>query len=180
MNLAFDHLPMSGTGIVLRRLRVDDLAAFQAYRTDVELGRYQGWSPMTDDQARGFLQQASTDRLFSAGHWAQIAIAEPQTLALLGDIGLHLAEDSRHAEIGFTLSRPAQGRGLATAAVRTAIQLIFSSTAVEHVVGITDARNHASIALLERVGMRRAEQRVAEFRGEPCVEYVYVLPRRGG
>lgn len=180
MNLAFDPLPMAGAGIVLRRLSVADLTAFQAYRTDAELGRYQGWSPMTDDQARSFLQQASTDRLFSAGRWAQIAIAEPLTLALLGDIGLHLADDSQYAEIGFTLARSAQGRGLATEAIRTAIQLIFSSTEVERVVGITDARNHASIALLERVGMRRAEQRVAEFRGEQCIEYVYVLPRHGG
>jgi len=164
----------------LRRLSGADLAAFQAYRTDAELARYQGWSAMPDSQARAFLDEMNKAPLFRPGEWAQIAIAEPHALALVGDIGLCLAEDSRHAEIGFTLARHAQRRGLATAAVREAIHLIFASTAVERIVGITDARNHASIALLERVGMRKVEEQTAEFRGEQCVEHVYALPRSDG
>jgi [ribosomal protein S5]-alanine N-acetyltransferase len=180
MTTASDALPRSGVGVLLRRLCVADLPAFQAYRTDVELGRYQGWSAMSDSEARAFLEEVNRAPLFSPGQWAQIAIADPQTLGLLGDIGLYLAADSRHAEIGFTLARHAQGRGLATAAVREALQLIFSSTAVEYVVGVTDARNHASVALLERVGMYKSEERAVEFRGEECVEYVYVLPRGDG
>jgi len=173
-------LPRFGPDVALRRLSGADLAAFQAYRTDAELGRYQGWSAMPDSQARAFLDEMNKAPLFRPGEWAQIAIAEPHTLALVGDIGLYLAEDSRHAEIGFTLARHAQRRGLATAAVREAIHLIFASTAVECIVGITDARNHASIALLERVGMRKVEEQTAEFRGEQCVEYVYALARSNG
>lgn len=180
MTTAPEPLPWRGDGVVLRRLGLADLAAFQAYRTDAELGRFQGWSAMSDAQARSFLDEMSQAPLWRPGHWAQIAIAEPQNLALAGDIGLFLAEDARHVEIGFTLARHAQGRGLGTAAVRGAIQLVFSCTAVERVVGITDARNHASIALLDRLGMRRTQERSVEFRGEQCVEHVYVLPRGDG
>lgn len=180
MTTASEPLPRSGAGVVLRRLRVEDLHAFQAYRTDAELGRYQGWSAMSDAVALVFLDEMAKSPLFSPGHWAQIAIAEPQSLALLGDIGLYLAADARHVEIGFTLARNAQGRGLATAAVREALQLIFSCTAVEQVLAITDARNQASIALLERVGMRKIDERTVEFRGEECVEYIFVLPRDAG
>lgn len=180
MITASDPLPRFGARVVLRRLNVADLTAFQAYRTDADLGRYQGWSAMSESEACAFLDEMGRAPLFQPGHWAQIAIAEPQNLALVGDIGLYLAKDSRHAEIGFTLARRAQRRGLATAAVREAFQLIFSSTAVERVVGVTDARNHASITLLERVGMRKAEERTVEFRGEECREYVYVLPRGDG
>lgn len=177
MTSASDPLPRFGTNVVLRRLSVADLAAFQAYRTDAELGRYQGWSAMPEREAREFLDEMHRVPLFRPGKWAQIGIAEPQTPVLVGDVGLYLAEDSGHAEIGFTLARHAQGRGLATTAVREAVQLIFQLTPVGHIRGITDARNHASVALLERVGMRRTEERSAEFRGEECVEYVYVLPR---
>ncbi len=99
---------------------------------------------------------------------------------MLGDIGLFLAQDSRHAEIGFTLARPAQGRGLATAAVREAVQLAFHLTAVERVLGITDARNLSSIGVLERAGMRRHEERSTVFRGKTCVEYVYAISRDDG
>jgi RimJ/RimL family protein N-acetyltransferase len=52
---------------------------------------------------------------------------------------------------------------------------LFRRTRVKSVRAVTDARNLASIALLERLGFRRASEQQAMFRGEPCVEYVYVL-----
>ena len=174
-----DPLPRVDSVVALRRLNVSDLPAFQSYRSDAELGRYQGWAAMSDAHARAFLDEMNAAPLFRPGCWAQIGIAEPQGLALLGDIGLFLAEDSGHAEIGFTLARAAQGRGLATAAVRLALRLIFEATSVPCVLGITDARNRASIALLERVGMRMQAERDAVFRGEPCVERVYRQTRDG-
>jgi aminoglycoside 6'-N-acetyltransferase len=170
-----DSLPRLGSRVVLRRLAAQDLVPFQSYRTDAEVARYQGWVAMSDSEALAFLEEMRDAALFRPGHWTQIGIAEPGTLALIGDIGLYLAEDSRHAEIGFSLSRSSQGRGLATAAVREAAQLIFQCTAVECVLGITDARNHASIAVLERSGMLKQEERSVVFRGEHCVEYVYAI-----
>jgi [ribosomal protein S5]-alanine N-acetyltransferase len=175
--MVVDVLPRRGAGVVLRRLNVLDVAAFQAYRTDAELGRYQGWTAMTDAEAREFLGEMNAAQLFRPGEWAQIGVAGPDGLALLGDIGLLVAADSRHAEIGFTLARHAQGRGLATAAAREAVTLLFELTAVERVLGITDVRNGASVAVLERLGMRRVEQRSVVFRGQACVECVYALSR---
>jgi [ribosomal protein S5]-alanine N-acetyltransferase len=172
-----DPLPRQAGGVVLRRLRTSDLVAFQAYRADPELGRYQGWSAMTDAKALEFLNEVQTAPLFEPGAWVQIGIAEPDSEKLLGDIGLFLNQDATEAEIGFTLARPAHGRGLATAAVRAALHLVFEATSVQRVLGITDARNLASIRLLERVGMRRIDEREVEFRGERCVEWVYAIDR---
>ena len=165
---------------MLRRLTRADLAAFQAYRGDPELGKYQGWSPMSDEKALAFLSEMSTAPLFRPGSWTQIGIAEAPRQDLSGDIGLFLSEDGRHAEIGFTLARHAQGRGVATTAVREAIKLIFDCTSVDRVLGITDVRNSASVRLLERVGMERVEARNTVFRGEPCDEYVYAVARSDG
>lgn len=173
-------LPRFGQGFVLRRLTVDDLPAFQAYRHDPELGRYQGWSALSDDAATAFLAEMNATPLLHPGQWTQLAIADPQTQRLIGDIGVFLDPDRRYAEVGFTLARPAQGRGVATAAVREAIRLVFAATPVDRVVGTTDARNSASIRLLERLGMRRTETTNAVFRGEPCVEHVYALLRDEG
>lgn len=178
--LGVDTLPRLGNGFMLRRLSTDDLAAFQAYRHDPELGRYQGWSPVSDAEAKTFLTEMSTAPLPNPGSWTQIAIAEPSTQGLVGDIGVFLDQDGRCAEIGFTLARHAQGRGVGTAAVREAIRLIFECSTAERVRGVTDARNTASIRLLERVGMRRAETKNAIFRGEPCVEFVYAVARGEG
>jgi RimJ/RimL family protein N-acetyltransferase len=175
-----DPLPRFANGVVLRRLGAADLPAFQAYRRDREVGQYQGWSPTSDAEAMVFLTEMSTIALFEPGKWCQIGIAEPGSLCLIGDIGLYLSHDGYHAEIGFTLRPQSQGLGLGTAAVREAVKFVFAQTGVDRVLGITDERNAPSIRLLERIGMRMGESRSATFRGEPCVERVYVISRHDG
>ena len=170
-------LPRDFPGGRLRRLRPSDLTAFQAYRALPELGRYQGWSPMTESEAREFLSAMSQAPLFTPGEWVQLGIADPALDGLIGDIGLFLSEDAATAELGFTLQPSAQGRGIAGRAVREALDLMFASTAISRVLGISDARNLPSIRLLERLGFSCIETRHVEFRGQPCCEKVYALAR---
>ena len=170
-------LPLRVPGAQLRRFRLTDLPAFQAYRHDPDVGRYQGWSPMPDDEAASFLANMSTAPLLQPGGWSQIAIAEQAGLRLWGDIGLRLASDGSEAEIGFTLAAAYQRRGIATAAVRAAIGLVFGHTTAARIIGITDARNEASVNLLERLGLQRTAEQQVMFRGEPCTEWVYMLAR---
>ena len=177
---AENQLPRSFSGGCLRRLRCSDLGAFQAYRGIPGLGRYQGWSPMSEKEALAFLTGMETDGFFQPGQWFQLGIADPHTEVLVGDIGLHLSDDSQTGELGFTLAPSAQGRGVASGAVREAIQLLFAATPVSRILGITDARNRPSVRLLERLGFECRETRDAVFRGEECVERVFVLERAGG
>ena len=170
-------LPRRFDGGLLRRLRRSDLGAFQAYRSIPELGLYQGWSPMSEAEALAFLVEMEATALFQPGHWVQLGIAEPHIDALVGDIGLRLSEDSQTGEVGFTLAPSAQGRGVASAAVHEALQLLFTATPVSRVLGITDARNTSSVRLLQRLGFECRETRNTVFRGEECREHVFVLPR---
>lgn len=172
-------LPRHGPGFTLRRLSTADLTDFQDYRHDEELGRYQGWLPTPDEQASAFLAEMSVAQFPHPGHWVQIGIAEPESQRLIGDIGVFLDLDATSAEIGFTLARIAQGRGVATAAVRMVVDVIFQCSAAERVIGITDARNLPSMRLMERVGMRRIETRQTIFRGDACVEHTYIVTRAG-
>lgn len=171
-------LPRFAGPVVLRCLAASDLADFQRYRSDPLLGQYQGWSRTSDAEAAAFLEEMSAAPLLRPGRWSQIGIADRVTLRLAGDIGLFLRDDGRESEIGFTLGRESQGRGLGAAAVRAAVELVFEHTDVERVLGITDARNDACIRLLQRVGMDRIESRAATFRDEACIEHVYAA-RRG-
>lgn len=170
-------LPRQFPGGCLRRLRPSDLGPFQAYRNVPELGRYQGWSSMSEAEARAFLVAMEAAPLFQPGKWIQLGIAKSATDDLVGDIGILLHADTHTAEVGFTLAPAAQGRGVATIAVREALQLLFSVTSVLHVLGITDARNARSIRLLERLGFKCRESRSAVFRSEACTELIFVLPR---
>ena len=171
-------LPRSAGHASLRRLRASDLARFHSYRSDPAVGRFQGWSPMTPTEALAFIDEMATADLLVPGQWAQVAIAKNSTDELVGDIGLFVAEDGQSAEVGFTLHPAARGQGLATAAVHEAIRLLWEHTAVDRIIGVTDARNTASVRVLEGVGMRRIASRETVFKGEACTEWVYAIQRR--
>lgn len=170
-------LPLAGPGFVLRRLTTGDLTDFQAYRHDEQLGRYQGWLPTPDETARAFLAEMSVAPFPNLGHWFQFGIAEPDQQRLIGDVGVFLDRDGTFAEIGFTLARSAQGHGVATAAIRAVIALIFECSAAQRVIGVTDARNLSSMRLMQRVGMRKTTTNEAVFRGEACLEHTYTVTR---
>lgn len=171
------RLPAMAGGTVLRRLQPGDLEIFHGYRSDEEVARYQGWAPMSRAEAGAFLAEMSDAAALPAGEWIQLGIAEHPSGSLVGDVGLYLAGDLDFAEVGFTLARDAQGKGHATRAVQAAVSLLFDCTPVPRVLGITDARNLASVRVLERAGFRFAEPRETIFKGEPCRELVYVSDR---
>jgi aminoglycoside 6'-N-acetyltransferase len=134
---------------------------------------------MSEPEASEFVAEMATTPLFQPGAWVQLAIARTADDALVGDVGLFLAEDCAFAEVGFTVAPKAQARGYASAAVAAAIQLLFERTSAARVIAVTDARNTASVKVLERVGMSRVESRETLFKGEPGVEWVYARSRDG-
>jgi RimJ/RimL family protein N-acetyltransferase len=177
LRAAASRLASTPGAAALRRFRASDLSAFQAYRNDAEVGRYQGWSLMSDPDAAAFLAKVAVAPLCEPGAWCQLAIADPRSDLLLGDIGLFLAEDGSYAEVGVTLARAAQGRGIAASAVRQAIELAFANSGASEVRAGTDERNTPCARLLERLGMRRVGSRQATYRGEPCVDWLYAIQR---
>lgn len=164
----------------LRALRESDLADFQAYRCDPELGRWQGWQAQDDGAALAFLREMAAAPLGCIGRWVQLGIAERSGDRLIGDIGVQLHGDTGAlAEIGFTLASPWQGRGLATEAVGALVELLLRHTAVQRIVAVADERNAASLRLLQRLGLRRFAVLPADFRGQPCREHHFVRHRAG-
>jgi aminoglycoside 6'-N-acetyltransferase len=163
----------------LRRFRSEDCLAFHAYRTESDLARFQGWSPMSIEDAGAFVGEMSQVTGLLPGQWIQLAIAEQSTDTLVGDVGLYYEENESEAEVGITLSKSAQGRGHATRAVRLATQLTLAASSAKYVRGVTDARNIASIRTLERADFVFSRARQAEFKGELCNELVYEFCRAG-
>lgn len=174
-----DALPHAGLRVRLRRLRADDLQAFHAYRSDAEVARYQGWQPMDAAAAAAFIAAMADSPFCPPGAWCQIGIADTAGDRLLGDIGLHLHADGALLDIGYSLARAAQGRGLASEAVRLALDVVFTHTAAAGVRAVTDVRNTPSVRLLQRLGFGLQATQQAVFRGEPCSEHVFLRPRPG-
>lgn len=172
-----DVLPIKAERITLRRMLPADLAALQAYRHDAEVGRYQDWTPQSDDEVHEFLLKMSTAIFPVPEHWFQVGIALVSDNSLVGDIGICMSADMAEAEIGFTLRAESQGMGLGSEAVRLVIAMLFESLNVNTIVAITDTRNEASSRLLESVGMSLSRTVESVFRGLPCEEHVYEISR---
>jgi len=173
----FRHLPHTSGRVRLRRLRVSDFRAFHTYRSDPEVARYQGWSPMTEVEAEAFLRDHARNAGLEAGEWTQLAIASAEDDRLLGDIGLFLAPDARWAEFGVSLDPGAQGSGLGTETAQALIALLLAHTPVRRVVAASDVRNAACLRMLEKAGMSLVDVAKTEYKGEVCTEHVFAIER---
>lgn len=167
-------LPIETERLLLRRLQPGDVERFAGYRADAELARYQGWEPMSMGEAAAFISEMSGAPCFVVETWVQIAIAERPAGAIVGDIGLCLNAQGE-LEFGFTLRRESQRKGFATEAIRALIDALRFRPEVHRAVGIVDARNAASIRVLERLGMAIVAREDTVFKGEPCTELRYQL-----
>src|SRR6185437_1938143 len=166
------------TRLRLRRFRDDDCALFMAYRNDPEVARYQSWEGITESEARALIQEVKEIQPWTPGEWLQIAIELKETGRLVGDCAFKIEEeDERQAEIGYTLARAYQGRGIASEAVSCVLEYAFTSLGLHRVTAITDCENAASVALLERLGLRREGhfRQNVWFKGRWGDEYLYAM-----
>jgi RimJ/RimL family protein N-acetyltransferase len=139
--------------LVLRVLGPADADVVAAYRSDPAVARFQSWSapyPLASAQAL-VAEMAALDGIV-ADEWCQIGLADPATDELLGDVAVHVHDEGRQAEIGYTLAPGHQGRGLATEAVGALVDHLFAARGVERVHASVDPRNVASARVLERLG----------------------------
>jgi RimJ/RimL family protein N-acetyltransferase len=164
--------------LILRRFGPADVTRFAAYRSDSDVARYQSWDAYTIERAERFVRAMRSAHPGVIGEWFQFAVADPSNDELVGDVALRIDDDDvTRAEIGFTFAPGHQGKGYATEAVRAVIDFAFGRLDVATVYAVTDARNHRSIALLERIEMQRVSTERAHFKGAWCDEHTYELRR---
>ena len=157
--MAADHpfIELRTQRLVLRRFRPTDAPAFQAYRADPDVARYQSWDTTYSlDDAEAFMTTIAQASPGDPGEWFQFAVTSASTGLLIGDVGLRTdANDSRPLELGITLSAEHQGNGYATEMAASVVAYAFETLAATTVRAITDTRNQPSIRLLERLGFVR-------------------------
>jgi RimJ/RimL family protein N-acetyltransferase/dihydrofolate reductase len=139
----------------LTPLTVRDAEALFSYRSRPEVCQYQSWEPSRLDDAVGFIESLESVEFDSPGTWFQFAIRLRDSAKLIGDLGVHFAEDGHQAEIGFTLDPDSQGCGYGTEAVAGVLDYLFVQLRKHRVSASVDPRNQPSLRLLRRVGMRQ-------------------------
>lgn len=141
--------------LLLRGWRAADLAPFAAMGADPEVMRYFPYRHSRETSDR--MAQSIQDRFraWGFGFWAMETADAP----FIGFVGLSrptFASDfSDRVEIGWRLARAHWGRGYATEGARAALSFAFERLGEEEVVAYTPEINAPSVAVMERLGMRR-------------------------
>ena len=165
--------------LILRRFTDADLEPFLAYRNDPVVARYQSWDSCGREEAVSFIKGMKSSRPGTPGEWFQFAVGLKQSGELIGDCAMKVDEEEQYrAEIGYTFSREHQGKGYATEAVSRLLDYGFEDLNLHRIVAIVDCENERSVALLERLGMRREGHFIQSFpaHGEGWAdEYQYAV-----
>ncbi len=94
--------------------------------------------------------------------WSNWALELRSTGEFIGFTGLSVPRItfafSPCVEIGWRLSRRFWGRGYATEAARASLEAGFERIGLQEIVSLTTLANRRSRALMERIGMRNANQ----------------------
>lgn len=166
----------------LRPIVDTDVDAMVAYRGDPAVCHFLPFEPQSADDIRqriGYLFGGTSLEGERGG--VVLAIERLGDAAVIGDLVLfHLDATTGSAEIGWVVSPAAAGRGLATEAVRALVDTAFSVYGLRRLVASIDADNVRSLALAERLGMRREAHRVENqwFKGRWSDQVDYAVLAR--
>jgi RimJ/RimL family protein N-acetyltransferase len=172
--------PIETERLILRRFHDADLLSYLAYLNDPLVARYQTWDSFTEQQVVKIIDEQKTLAPGLPGQALLFALELKETGALVGHVVLTVQEkDQQQAEIGFTLAREFHGKGLGREAAARVLEYAFSKLKLHRVIAITDCENVSSVALLERLGMRREGHFIQNiwFKGKWGDEYLYAILR---
>lgn len=159
-----------------------DAPRIAAYRSDPAVARLQSWTTYTLEQADALCLSMQGRAIDTPGTWFQMAIVLIDTGEMIGDCGLHfpgLGEPGHGSEIeiGITLAREHQGKGLASDAIAAIVDLAFHHMSKRSIRASIDGQNAPAAALLTRAGFKPVPGGVKRvmFKGEWCDEIDYAL-----
>ncbi|HCF30716.1 MAG TPA: GNAT family N-acetyltransferase [Cyanobacteria bacterium UBA11049] len=166
--------------IRVRLFTPDDVSDAYEFMSDPEVARYEYWSPYTQKQAEKEIVRLSKVYPGTIGKWNEFAVELKETGKVIGCVCINLEDnESWQAEIGFHFNRHYQGKGLAYEA-SMGLFAYGIELSVHRFYATVDVRNQKSVALMERLGMRR-EGHFREncyVKGEWCDEYLYAILAR--
>lgn len=174
------EIMISTDRLLLKGLQRSDTEALFHYRSDPQVYEYQDWKPKTMEEAENFIIRNSATKPNTPNTWYQLGLYLKKTNNLIGDIGIHFMDpDNLLSEIGYTLTPSHQSKGYAFEAVTGVIHYLFDQLMKHRISASVDPRNAKSIALLERLGMRKEAhfRKSIWFNNEWADDIVYAILR---
>jgi RimJ/RimL family protein N-acetyltransferase len=158
--------PLLADRLLIEPLAERDAHAFAAYRQEVDVARFQGWTTdFSVADALTLINDQPAGSVPPPGEWLQLAARSRDNGVLYGDVAIHtVAEQPDTYEVGITFAPTHQGLGLAAEALQTVVDALFHQVHAHRVVAFCDTRNTSVASLLRRVRFRQESHQVdADF-----------------
>jgi len=161
--------------LVLRPLRLRDLRTNHAYVSDPETTRYMLFLPNPLwKETLHFLRTVAAELDKRPRRRYEFAV----TLggAHIGSVSVCLSEDRQSGDFGWIIRREHWGKGYATEAARALMEFI-RTLGVTKLTACCDARNAASVRVLEKLGLKLESEGVRLYpgSGESAREFKYSM-----
>lgn len=156
--------------VTLRPLAAKDVDAFLTWGGDPAVTQSLFWDHYTDrDAAEEFLRDVAEKHPWFMAIEADGVPVGAITLDQGKGRALH------RAELGYVVAKSQWGKGIATEAVRQALQRGFSDLSIERIEAFVDPRNSGSVRVLEKAGLIREGilKSYVLHRGEIRDRYIY-------
>lgn len=154
-----DFPPIVTARLLLRPHRLEDAAALSALSDDPDVVRYLARVPYPNppEQVRAYIQGA-LERL-SAGTEAPLTVTLAETGNVIGSFSIRMNGLRREAEVGYWLGKAYWGQGLASEAVRAAVDYALGPLGCRRVWATVSVDNPASRRVLAKAGLTGDERR---------------------
>ena len=137
--------------LLLRPHRLEDVDDIFEFARDPEWGRY---LPVPVPYLREHAEEFVAGRILSSrDEWPVWAIVLAGKV--IGGIGIRIDGEYATGALGYSLARQHWGRGLTVEAARAVVDWVFRERGLAKVYAYADARNTASLRVMEKLGLTR-------------------------
>lgn len=141
--------------LIAREFSPADAEAVYVYASDIENCAFMSWAPESLEGVGEFIRSRLASQIEDPRRTYDLALCLKDTGELIGAMGLYLNELGDQAEIGWVLNKRFWHKGYAAEAARGFLRFGFLGLELHRIYAKCDTENHASYALMERLGMRR-------------------------
>ncbi len=171
--------PIRTARLSLRPFALADLDDFLAYRSRADVARYLYNDPLDRTSGEALLSKwAAAGAMTKEGERVMLAVLPLGGQRVIGDVNLMWrSQEHRQGEIGYAFNPEFHGRGYATEAAAAMLALGFTEYGFHRICARCDARNTASVKVMQRLGMRREAHLIENewFKGEWSDEIQYAV-----
>ena len=139
--------------LMIRPVRPGDVDPLFERRNDPAVAALQAWVlPWPRERAESVVAEVMAMDGPVDGRWFRVTVVEGATGEVVGDLVLHPTNESRTAEVGYSLSTRHWGKGYAAEALEAFVAWILEALPVTRLSGMLHPDNRASAMVLERNG----------------------------